>query len=162
MTIIDNPKNELSLIVNEIQSDLEFNFNSLILDYLSKIILKSIDNSFYIPSEIKLSILDFYEIAEFNLINATIHSENMKQKELFRHAAYEYYLKIFERYEDELSFEVCSNFDKIETTLNSTKFYGIRFNLNELLNLKNKNIPYVNRRLSKLKYLDLKYSNILF
>lgn len=162
MKILENTRDEIYIIVNEIQSDLEYNFNSIILEYLSKLILKSIDNSIYVPEEIKLSIIDFYEIAEFNLLKATINSENFKQKELFRHVAYETYLKIFERYEDELSFEVCSNFDKIEATLDSTKFYSIRFDLNKLLNLKDKNIPYINRRLLKLRYLDLNYSKILF
>ena len=160
--ILDNPTSEISLIVNEIQSDLEYNFNSIILDYISKIILKSMNNKIYIPEDIRLSILDFYDLAEFNLLKATIYSQNIKEKEMFSHVAYETYLKIFEKYEDELSFEICSNFDKVEITLDSTKFYAIRFNLNELLSLKNKNIPYVNRRLLKLRYLDLKYSNILF
>jgi hypothetical protein len=162
MKIIKNTKNEINTIVDEIQSDLEFNFNSMIIEYLSKLVLKSLDNSIYIPENIKLSIIDYYEIAETNLLKATIHSNNSKEKDLFKHVAYETYLRIFEKYEDELSFEVCSNFDKIETTLDSTKFYGIRFNLNELLNLKNKNIPYINRRLLRLRFLDLKYNNSLF
>lgn len=162
MKILRNTKSEINTIVDEIQSDLEFNFNSIIIEYLSKLILKSLNNSIYIPEEIKLSISDYYEIAEVNLLKATIHSDDDKQKELFKHIAYETYLKIFEKYEDELSFEVCSNFDKIETTLDSTKFYGIRFNLNDLLNLKSKNIPYINRRLLKLRYLDLKYYNTSF
>lgn len=162
MKILDNPTNEINIIINEIQLDLEYNFNSIILEYLNKVFLKSVCNQIYIPEEIRPTILDFYELAEFNLLKATVHSQNAKEKELFRHVAYETYLKIFEKYEDELSFEVCSNFDKIETTLDSTKFYGIRFSINDLLNLKDKNIPYVNRRLLRLRYLDFKYSNVLF
>jgi len=162
MKILKNTKQEINTIIDEIQSDLEYHFNLIIIDYLSKLIFKSLDNSIYIPKETKLSISDYYEIAEVNLLKATIHSDNSKQKSLFKHIAYETYFKIFEKYEDELSFEICSNFDKIETTLDSTKFYGIRFNLNELINLKNKNLPYIERRLLKLKYLDLKYFNILF
>lgn len=160
--IIDNPANELSIIINEIQLDLEYNFNSTILDYVNKLFLKSVSNQLVFPEEVKQGIEDFYELAEFNLLKATVYSQDPKEKELFRHSAYETYLKIFENYEDELSFEICSNFDDIETTLDSTKFYGIRFSINNLLNLKDKNIPYVKRRLLRLRYLDFKYSNILF
>lgn len=42
--IIDNPANELSIIINEIQLDLEYNFNSTILDYVNKLFLKSVSN----------------------------------------------------------------------------------------------------------------------
>jgi len=160
--IIDNPANELSIIINEIQLDLEYNFNSIILDYVNKLFLKSVSNQVIFPEKIKQGIEDFYELAEFNLLKATVYSQDPKEKELFRHSAYETYLKIFENYEDELSFEICSNFDDIETTLDSTKFYGIRFSINNLLNIKDKNIPYVKRRLLRLRYLDFKYSNILF
>jgi hypothetical protein len=160
--ILENPTAEISIIINEIQLDLEYNFNSIILEYLNKIFLKSLTEQPHPPEDLKITISDLYELAEFNLLRATVYSQNSKEKELFRHSAYGTYLKIFEKYEDELSFEVCSNFEKIESTLDSTKFYGIRFSISDLLNLKDKNIPYINRRLLKLRYLDFKYSNVLF
>ncbi len=160
--ILDDPSKEIRLIIDEIQLDLEYKLIPLIIEYMSKLLMKSMDHSLHIPEVISPTIIEFYDLAEFNLLKGTILSENDKQRNLFLSVSYDTYLKIFEKYEDELSFEVCSNFDKIETTLYSTRFYGIRNHLHELLVLKNKNIPYINRRLLRLKYLELKYSNILF
>jgi len=162
MKIENNTLEQIFIIINEIQSDLEFSFNKIITDYLSSLFLRSIKNELYIPDPETSDKVNPYEVAEFNLLKATINSVNKDEKKLFSTAAYKVYLSIFENTEDELSFEICSNFDNIEIVLDSIKFYSIRFNINELLNLKDKKIPYINRRLSKLKYLELKYEDILF
>lgn len=154
--IYNNINYELNSIIDEIQKDMEFNFSKNILDYVNKLFLKSINNSIYMPEKIDNGPVELLEIAEFNLLKATIHIENVKEKNIYRHIAYDTYLKIFEKYEDELSFEICSNFENIQTTLEGTRFYRIRDNIIELLNVKQKNIPYIKRRLLILRYLEPK------
>lgn len=160
MKILNNPKEEISNIIKEIKDDLDFDFTNNLIIYISDVVVKSFDNKVYFPDN---SILcDRYSLAEANLLRATIYSGGIKEKELFISASYKTYLSIFEINEDELSFEILSNFDNIEILLDSIKYYPIRFNIVELLNLKDKNIAYVNKRLLKLKYLDLLYSKYLF
>lgn len=160
MKILNNPKEEISNIIREIKDDLDFEFTNNLIIYISDVIIKSFDNKVYFMDNSVLC--DKYSLAEANLLRATIYSNNIKEKELFISASYKTYLNIFESNEDELSFEILSNFDNIEILLDSIKYYPIRFNIVELLNLKDKNVTYINKRLLKLKYLDLLYSKYLF
>jgi hypothetical protein len=158
MLIFNNIDLEARNIINEIQLELGYNFKDLIVDYLSRLLIKSMKNKVIFPELSGSNIIDLYDLAEYNLISCSIFPNGKAEIEIFRHLSYEVYLKIFEVYEDEISFEICSNLEKVETVLNSLQYHNIRFDITKLLDKVEHDSPYVRARLLKLKYLDLRYS----
>lgn len=158
MLIFDNIDLEARSIINEIQLELGYNFKDLIVDYLSRLLIKSMKNKIIFPESSGSNIIDLYDLAEYNLVSCSIFPNSKTEIEMFRHLSYDIYLKIFEVYEDETSFEICSNFEKVETVLNSLQYHNIRLDITRLLDEVESGSPYVKSRLLKLKYLDLRYS----
>lgn len=165
MKILDNPKIESEKIIKEIHSDLKYDLKPMVVDYLSNLFFKSLERPISIVLDDILLNNDLYllyNLAEINLLNATIYIKPDIEKDIYSGLSYKVYLKIFEKYDDEISFEICSNFEKVETILSSIKYFPMRNDISYLLDLENQKMPYIKNRLLILNYLDLKYNRYLF
>lgn len=94
-----------------------------------------------------------FEIGHFSLLSYTIFNDNLRAKELYRKAAYKAYHTIFDKYTDDVAFEICSDIEMIEEILVGIKYYSIKSDIVKLLEASKNNSRYVKIRLAKMGYI---------
>jgi hypothetical protein len=147
-----NIKEEIIDVVRIMAKDIEFRPSEKIENYIAYLIEKSIFEDFSgLNMDNEATIESLYKVAEFNFIRATIITVELPQ--LHIKMAYSAYTRIFEKYVDELAYEVLADMEKITILLFGLKHFSIRNDIRKLLDAKGKS-GYVNILLVKNGYID--------
>ena len=147
-----NIKEEIIDVVRVMAKDLEFRPSEKLENYIAHLIEKSIFEDFHgLNMDNEATIESLYKVAEFNFIRATIITVELPQLHIkMAHSAYS---RIFEKYVDELAYEVLVDMEKITVLLFGLKHFSIRNDIEKLLDAKGKS-GYVNILLLKNGYVD--------
>ncbi len=147
-----NIQEEILDVVKIMAKDIDFRPSQMLEIYIASLIEKSIFNDFSgLKLDNKATIESLYKVAEFNFIRATLITVELPHIHIrMAHSAYSL---IFEKYTDELAYEILLDMEKITILLFGLKHFSIRNNFEKLLEAKGKS-GYVNILLLKNRYID--------